>query len=174
MTFSVAEKFLPLIRQYMAASAAPLTVEATIPQTSEPAETGQLSFVDNVVDRATGMIQLKATFANRARRLWPGQFVNVTLTLTTRTGAIVVPSQAVQTSQTGQFVFAVKPDNTVESRPVTAGDSWQGLVVIEKGDLEAGQTVVTDGHLRLVPGSKVSIRNAAASQPAGTAEAGVQ
>ncbi len=132
---------------------------------------GRLSFVDNLVDRTTGMIQLKGTFANQSRRLWPGQFVNVTLTLTTRPGAILVPSQAVQTSQTGQFVFAVKPDNTVESRTVTAGDTWKGLVVIEKGDLKAGETVVTDGQLRLIPGSKVSIKNAAATQTAGLAEA---
>ncbi len=92
--------------------------------------------------------------------------MNVDLTLTTHDGAIVVPTQAVQTGQDGQFVFVVKPDQTVESRPVTPGDLWQGLTVIDKGDLRAGDKVVTDGQLRLVDGTKIVIKNAPQSQPA--------
>jgi multidrug efflux system membrane fusion protein len=168
VTFSVAEKYLPLIRQYMATNDKPLAVEAAIPQTSEPPERGELTFVDNQVDHTTGMIQLKGTFTNQDRRLWPGQFVKVGLTLTTRANAVVVPSQAIQTGQAGQFIFVVKPDNTVELRPVTPGDIWQELTVIEKGDIRPGETVVTDGQLRLVNGSKVSIKNPPASQPART------
>ena len=113
-----------------------------------------LTFIDNAVDSATGTVRLKATFENRDRLLWPGQFVNVVLTLATEPDLIVIPSQAVETGQQGQYVFVVKPDHTVESRPVavtrTAGDK----AIIESG-LQAGETVVTDGQLRLRPGSKV-------------------
>lgn len=165
VTFSMAEKYLPTIRQYMATNKQPLTVEAAIPQTNVPPEAGQLTFFDNQVDRTTGMIQLKATFPNKNRTLWPGQFVTAALTLTTRAGAVVVPSQAVQTGQAGQFLFVVKQDGTVESRPVTPGDIWKGLTVIEKGNLKPGETVVTNGQLRLKDGAKIIIKNPA-SQPA--------
>lgn len=171
VTFSVAEKYLPLVRQYMTGGSKPLAVEAAIPQTDLPAETGELAFVDNQIDRTTGMIGLKAVFANEHRRFWPGQFANVALTLTTRTGVIVVPSQAVQTGQAGQFVFVVKPDGSVESRPVTPGDIWKGLTVIQKGDLQAGETIVTDGQLRLKNGTKVAVKKAPGSQPAAEAVA---
>lgn len=162
--FSVAEKYLPQIRQYMAAGT-PLVVEATIPQTQIPPAQGVLTFIDNRVDRATGMIQMKGTFANEDRRLWPGQFVNVALTLTSRPDAVVVPSQAVQTGQDGSFVFVVNPDDTVSLRPVRAGETWNDLTVIEQGDLQAGQTVVTDGQLRLTDGVKVAVRTPT-TQPA--------
>jgi multidrug efflux system membrane fusion protein len=113
--------------------------------------------VDNTVDPATGTIKLKATFANPQRRLWPGQFVNVVLTLTEQPNAIAVPSPALQTGQTGAFVFVVKNDSTVESRTVTPGRTVQGLTIIDKG-LTPGEVVVTDGQLRLVPGAKVLIK----------------
>ena len=121
------------------------------------AEQGVLTFIDNTVDTTTGTILLKGTFANREKKLWPGQFVNVVLTLTTEPNAIVVPSQAIQTGQEGQYVFVVKQDLTVESRPVVAGRSVNNETVVQKG-LQADEKVVTDGQLRLYPGAKVEIK----------------
>jgi multidrug efflux system membrane fusion protein len=115
-----------------------------------------LTFIDNNVDTTTGTIQLKATFPNRDHALWPGEFVDVILTLTTQPDAIVVPSQAVQTGQEGQYVFVVKPDMTVESRPV-AVDRTQGAFSIVSRGLQPGETVVTDGQLRLVPGARITV-----------------
>jgi multidrug efflux system membrane fusion protein len=109
------------------------------------------------VDSNTGTIRLKGTFANRERKLWPGQFVNVVLTLTIEPNAIMVPTQAIQTGQEGQYVFVVKPDLTVESRPVVAGQTVDTNTVIQKG-LHADEKVVTDGQLRLYPGAKVEIK----------------
>lgn len=122
------------------------------------AETGELTFIDNSVDASTGAIKLKGTFPNRNRALWPGKFVRVTLRLGTVQNAVMVPTQAVQTGQDGAYVFVVKPDMTVESRPVTIGVRVQSDQVIEKG-LRPGETVVTEGHVRLVTGSHVSIKN---------------
>ena len=155
VTFAVSEQFLPEIQKYQPAG--PLSVTATIPPAEEASEQGTLSFVDNKVDSATGMILLKATFPNESRRLWPGQFVNAVLTLTVEPGAIVVPSQAVQMGQAGPFLYAVNADSTVENRPVTTGPTWNTLVVIERG-VDAGEQVVTDGQLRLVPGAKVTAK----------------
>jgi multidrug efflux system membrane fusion protein len=152
VSFSVPEQRLSAVRKYHAAHR--LTVEA-VPQdgTAEPSS-GALSFIGNAVDPATGTIQLKGTFPNADRRLWPGQFVNVVLTLTRRIGAVVVPAQAVQTGQQGQYVYVAGPDLTVEARPVTTGETFDGGTIVEKG-LQAGEKVVTDGQLRLVPGTKV-------------------
>jgi multidrug efflux system membrane fusion protein len=108
------------------------------------------------VDINTGTIRLKGTFANHQEKLWPGQFVNVVLTLTTEPNVIVVPSQAIQTGQESQYVFVVKQDLTVESRPVVAGRTVNGETVVQKG-LGADERVVTDGQLRLYPGAKVEI-----------------
>jgi multidrug efflux system membrane fusion protein len=152
VSFSVPEQFLAQVRKYRAAGR--LKVEA-VPQDGKTGPSvGSLSFIGNAVDPATGTIPLKGIFPNADRRLWPGQFVNVILTLTTRTGAVVVPSRAVQTGQNGQYVFVVRPDDTVEARPIAAGEVYAGETVIERG-LRAGERVVTDGQLRLVPGSKV-------------------
>ena len=153
--FAVPEQNLAGIKRHMAAGK--LSVDALIPDDARPAR-GALSFVDNTVDRATGTIRLRATFSNEDARLWPGQFVNVTLTLAEQANAIVTPSQAVQTGQAGQFVFVVKHDNTAEMRPVTVSRSADGLVIIEKG-LLPGETVVIDGQVSLVPNAKVSIKN---------------
>jgi multidrug efflux system membrane fusion protein len=161
VTFSVPEQYLPEIKKYMAGGT--LKVTAVIPNDERNPEEGLLSFVDNTVDTATGTIRLKGTFENRSRRLWPGQFVNVALTLTLQPNVILVPSQAVQTGQQGQYVFVVKPDHSVELRPVIVGRSLNQETVIVRG-LTAGETVVTDGQLRLVPGVKVEIRK----EPAGT------
>ncbi len=152
VTFSVPEKELAAIKKYLGGGN--LKVEAFIPNDTGRAEQGTLSFLDNAVDTATGTIKIKGTFANEGRRLWPGQFVNVVLTLTSIPDAVVVPTQALQTGQAGQFIFVVKPDRTVESRPVVTGEVLDGETVVSKG-VNPGETVVTDGQLSLVPGSRV-------------------
>ena len=150
--FSVPEQNLENIRKYM--STASLKVVATLPETTAPLAEGKVAFIDNSVDRTTGTIALKAEFANQQRTLWPGQFVNINLQLTTEKNATVVPTQAVQNGQQGPYVFVVKPDKSVEARNVDLGPSDKTEVVIRKG-VEAGETVVTDGQVRIVPGSKV-------------------
>jgi multidrug efflux system membrane fusion protein len=159
-SFAVPEQFLPEIKKSMGKGR--LKVAATIPDdASGPAE-GVLSFVDNMVDQSTGTIRLKAQFANSDRRLWPGQFVNVALTLSTYSNATVVPSQAIQTGQQGAYVFVINPDMTVQSRPVTVAQNLDGQAVIEKG-VSPGEQVVTDGQLRLIPGSRVQVKSAIAA-----------
>ena len=133
-----------------------LGVEAFLSAEDKNPVSGSLSFIDNAVDRATGTIMLKASFPNQDRRLWPGQFVNVVMTLALRKDATVVPSAAVQTGQQGQFVYVVKGD-TAELRPVIAGVEFEGLTVIEKGVVPDEQ-VVTDGQVRIIPGGKVAIK----------------
>jgi multidrug efflux system membrane fusion protein len=155
VSFAVPEQNLAEIRKYMAAEKVP--VEALIPGQETP-EVGELTFVNNTVDTATGTIQCKATFANPHKRLWPGLFVNVVVKLSTQPNAVLVPSQAVQTSQAGQIVFVVKPDQTVEVRHVEVGHAIDSEVIITKG-LKPGERVVTDGQLRLVPGAKVQIKS---------------
>jgi multidrug efflux system membrane fusion protein len=154
--FAVPQQYLPQIKTYMAGGQ--LKVEAIIPDSREKTETGALSFLDNKVNSQTGTVMLKGSFANTERRLWPGQFATVILTLTTRNDAVVVPSMAIQVGQEGKFVYVVKPDMTVESRPVVPGMSVGADVVIDKG-LAAGENVVTEGQLRLVPGAKVQVSN---------------
>jgi multidrug efflux system membrane fusion protein len=155
VAFSVPEQNLPEIKKYMAGRS--LRVEALPPNDTGGPEQGLLTFIDNAVDRTTGTILLKGTFANQDRRLWPGQFVNVVLTLTTQPNAIIVPSQAIQTGQEGQYVFVVKPDLTVEARPVNVNRTINNESIIEKG-LREGEIVVTDGQLRLVPGARVEVK----------------
>jgi multidrug efflux system membrane fusion protein len=135
----------------------PVTVQAQ--DGSGQVERGELTFIDNSVDTTTGTIRLKGTFQNTDRAMWPGQFLNVTLGLTTRRNSIVVPNQAVQTGQEGTFVYIVKPDQTVEFRPVAVGPRSGLDLVIEQG-LRAGEIVVTEGQLRLQPGSTVQVRGA--------------
>jgi multidrug efflux system membrane fusion protein len=155
VTFSVPEQYLPEIKRYM--SGGNVKVDAVIADDTHHPVEGVLTFVDNAVDSATGTIKLKATFANSERRLWPGQFVNVVTMLTTQPNAIVVPSQAIQTGQGGQYVFVIKGDLTAESRPVVLSRSLDGETALEKG-LQAGEKVVIDGQLRLVSGAKVEIK----------------
>jgi len=154
--FSVPEQHLADIKKYQ--TRGKLRVRAIIPQDEQRPAEGALTFVNNTVDAATGTILLKGTFANPDRRLWPGQFVNVVLTLTSRPKAVVVPNQAVQTGQTGQYVFVIKPDFSVGIVPVVSGTTFGGVTVIEKG-LEPGEKVVTDGQLMLFPGAKVQVKN---------------
>jgi multidrug efflux system membrane fusion protein len=118
-------------------------------------ETGHVSFIDNAVDNTTGTIKLKATFDNGDHQLWPGQFLTITLDLTTESNAIVVPAAAVQPSQSGQFVYVVKPDRSVEVRPVVILRQQGEQMVIAQG-LTPGEEVVTEGQLRLTPGAKIT------------------
>jgi len=156
VTFSVPEAQLASIKNYMAQGKLPVT--ATQQDDSSQKEVGFLSFIDNTVDPTTGTIKLKGTFQNTDRKLWPGQFVRVSLQLTTQPHAVIVPNQAVQTGQNGQFVYVVKTDKTVELRPVVTGARIDQDLVISRG-LEPGETIVTEGHLRLAPGSKVQTPN---------------
>ncbi len=170
VTFAVPESDLPAIKQHMAGSK--LEVIAAPQDNSSPAERGVLTFVDNTVDPSTGTIKLKGTFPNPDRKLWPGEFVSVTLRLAVQPNALVVPNQVVQTSQTGQYVYVVKDDRTVEMRPVVVGQRVNEDLVIRQG-LQAGETVVSEGQLRLAPGSRVSYREGRASaSPGSAAEAG--
>jgi multidrug efflux system membrane fusion protein len=156
VTFAVPESQLRPVKRYMELNK--LQVIA-IPQDDEGTrETGVLTFVDNNVDMTTGTIRLKGTFPNQDRKLWPGEFVRVTLRLTTKSNALIVPNQAVQTGQDGPFVFVVKADRTVESRPIATGARIDEDMVVERG-LEAGETVVTEGHLRLAPGTRIQLRD---------------
>jgi membrane fusion protein, multidrug efflux system len=154
--FSAPEQYLAEIRRFMAAGR--LKVSASVPNDPLHPEDGFVSFVNNTVDANTGTILLKGTFANAEKRLWPGQFVNVVLTLTSKRNAVVAPSQAVQTGQQGQYAFVVKDDRTVDLRPIVSGLTVGGETVIEKG-LQPGETVVTDGQLMLFPGARVEIKN---------------
>jgi membrane fusion protein, multidrug efflux system len=154
VSFAVPEQNLPAIKKYMAKGK--LKTQVVVPGEEDQLARGELTFLDNTVDTATGTILLKATFSNEDRQLWPGQFVNVMLTLTTEKGAVVIPSRAVQTGQQGPFVFVVKPDSTVEYRQVTAGRMFGNDIVITKG-VATGEKVVTDGHLRLAQGSPVKV-----------------
>jgi multidrug efflux system membrane fusion protein len=155
VSFNVPEQRLAEIKKYSAGER--LKVIASFPQSDGIPLQGELTFIDNSVDRTTGTIRLKATFANSDRRLWPGQFVNVTLNLTTRPNAIVAPSQAIQTGQQGQYVFVIRSDATVEMRPVAVSMTVGSESVIDKG-VAPGEQVVTDGQLRLIPGAKVEIK----------------
>lgn len=160
VTFSVPEQYLSEIKKYMAGSK--VKVEVYVTRDEDHPEEGVLTFIDNAVDMTTGTIKLKGTFANKEKRLWPGQFVNVILTLTTQPNAVVVPSQAIQTGQIGDYVFVIKRDLTVESRPVIIARTLDGETVVEKG-LQPGDKVVTDGQLRLIPGAKVEIKTSGKS-----------
>ena len=156
VTFAVPEQYLERIKRYRAAG--DLRVEATTQGPNDRTTPGELSFINNTVDATTGTIQLKATFPNADNALWPGQFVNVVLTLTTERAALVIPSRAIQPGQQGPFVFIVKPDLTVESRPVVVAFAEGSDSVIAKG-LTSGERVVTDGQLRLLPGVRVEIKS---------------
>jgi membrane fusion protein, multidrug efflux system len=162
--FAVPERYLSEIKKQMASHT--LAVAASYENLAGDPPRGQLVFVDNSVDPMTGTIQLKAVFSNENNVLWPGQFVKVNLTLSEIKDAIVAPAQALQTGQNGPFVYVVKPDETVEIRPVTATINAEGYIVIEKG-LNAGETVVTDGQLRLFPGAKVNVKSDAMSAVSG-------
>jgi multidrug efflux system membrane fusion protein len=162
--FSVPAQLLPQVTKR---NGNRITVTATLPQNAGAPEEGALTFVDNAVDTATSTILLKATFANRDDRLWPGQFVDIVVTLGEEPNRIVAPAPAVQTSQQGQYVFVVKDDQTVELRPVKVDRMDEAEAVIDKG-VSAGETVVTDGQIRLVPGARVEIKSGVGGAEKGT------
>jgi membrane fusion protein, multidrug efflux system len=153
--FSIPEASLADVRRNM--ETRQLEVDAAIPGSQDAGEHGVLSFVDNAVDRTTGTILLKGLFQNENRRLWPGQFVSASLTLNWIENALLVPSQAVQTGQQGPFVFVVGSDMKVTTRPIVAGAPFQKDILVREG-LSAGETVVTDGQLRLAAGAAVRIK----------------
>jgi multidrug efflux system membrane fusion protein len=148
----VPEQMLGEIRSYE--KARPLSVNAII--AADHHVTGALHFIDNSVDNTTGTIKLKAEFPNADRSLWPGQFVNVVMTLRTLKGVTVIPSEAVQSGQQGQFVYVVNADGTVANRIVQLGEEVDKRIVVESG-VNPGDTVVTDGQMRLIPGARVRV-----------------
>jgi membrane fusion protein, multidrug efflux system len=152
--FAVPEQYLSVVKKYMTGGR--LQIQST-PYGDTVPETGYLTFVDNNVDNTTGTIKLKGTFPNGDHRLWPGQFSTVSLRLAEEEKATVVPSQAVQTGASGDFIFVVKSDSTAESRPVKVARQIDGETVISSG-VAPGDTVVTDGQLRLIPGIKVQVK----------------
>lgn len=134
-----------------------LAVFATTQDSTEPPSVGVLAFIESTVDATTGTLRLRATFPNAERKMWPGQFVRVRMRLGMIEGAVVVPNQAVQTGQDGSFIYVVKEDRSVENRPVVVGVRSGTDLSITKG-LAAGETVVTEGQLRIAPGLKVNPR----------------
>jgi membrane fusion protein, multidrug efflux system len=157
VTFSVPEQNLADIKRHMVSGA--LKVQTSFSSDEGRPEQGTLAFIDNAVDRSTGTIKLKAEFANGQRRLWPGQFVNVALTLSTQGDAVVIPSEAIQVGPEGQHVFIVKPDKTVEVRAINVGRTSEGESIIAKG-LAAGEQVVREGQFLLGPGARIEIKDA--------------
>jgi membrane fusion protein, multidrug efflux system len=157
VSFGVPEAQLSELKRYM--SHGSLGVQAAPPNDQGAPSTGRITFIDNTVDPTTGTIKVKGTFPNADHRLWPGQFVNVTVRLTMEADATVVPAAAVQTGQQGSYVFVVKNDKTVDMRTVQVERVANSEAVIRDG-VTPGETIVTDGQLLLVPGSRISVKNA--------------
>lgn len=168
VTFTIPERNLAEVKQFQTKEGLPVEVSArgNSGQDSSPTAEGRLFFIDNTVDPATGTIRLKAEFPNKGRGLWPGEFVNVSMTLTMRAGAVVIPSQALQAGQQGQFVFVVRENSTVEARNVVVDFPLDGESVISEG-IAPGEIVVTDGQINLAPGRRVNMNPPAlqGSQP---------
>ena len=160
VSFSVPQQYLDDIQRYSDRHV--LDVRIRPANDSMETLTGQLTFLNNQVDTTTGTIQLKATFTNGDRKLWPGEFVAVSLVLDVEKDVLTIPAQAVMTGQAGTYVYVVNADRTAKTQDVTVGRAASDFVVIEKG-LAAGQLVVTDGQLRLVPGARVEIKTGAAT-----------
>lgn len=156
VAFSIPESRLAALRRARDAGQQLVATAAPADKSVQPS-TGRLTFVDNQVDAQTGTIKLRATFPNEDRRLWPGEFVQVRLTLAIERGALLIPSQAVQTGQQGSFVYIIKPDMTVAARPVTTERYGEEFHIVRDG-LTEGERVVSDGQLRLTPGIKVEIK----------------
>jgi len=155
VTFSVPESHLDAVRRYF--SAGQLKVLAYPKgQAANPA-VGRLTFIDNGVDTTTGTFKLKGTFQNQDRRLWPGEFVEVALELSTQKNATVVPTRAIQTGQQGEYVYVVGADSKAESRPVKTSGTYQNLTLVSDG-LKPGERVIVDGQLRVVPNAKVNVQ----------------
>ena len=153
VAFSIPEQYLSEVKKRMAKEA--LAVSVTIPEEKGPAIAGEVTFIDNQVDAQTGTIVLKARSDNEDERLTPGQFVTVSMTLDALENVLTVPTRAIQMNQNGSFVFVVKENKTVEIRPVDVGPQADDFTAVLKG-LKKGETIVTDGQLRLFPGAKVT------------------
>lgn len=162
VTFALPESNLTALRQ---GTANGMQVTAVAEEGGLP-QVGSLAFYENSVDVSTGTVRLRGTFSNGDKKLWPGQFVRVTLRLGDRPNAVLIPSQAVQSGQDGTFVYVVKPDNKVDVRPVTAAQRLGDETIVDQG-LEAGETVVTEGTMRLIPGSRVQMRDGRRPGPRG-------
>jgi multidrug efflux system membrane fusion protein len=167
VTFTVPEVSLSQVRQYVSQG---LKVLAFPKGQSSDAADGQLTFIDNGVDPTTGTVKLKGTFQNKDRKLWPGEFVDVNLNLTTQKNAIIIPTKAVQTGQQGDYVYVIKSDDTAEPRNVTTAGTYKDVTLIGKG-LSAGETVVVDGQLKVVPNGKVAVQSTVPSSVTKNAEA---
>ena len=162
--FTISQDKLADVQTQMRAGS--LKTEVRLPDTPENSVTGQLTFLNNAVENATGTVNLRATIPNEGHRFWPGRFVNIRLVLSTIHGAVLVPANAPQMSGKGSFVYVVKQDSTVEQRPVSLGQRQGDLIVVEKG-VEPGERVVTNGQLGVTPGGKVRV-----DQPANPPTAG--
>jgi membrane fusion protein, multidrug efflux system len=156
VSFTLAQENLHKIHEKQAL--APLKVQAIGADNATFLSEGKLSVIDNAIDQPTGTIRIKATFENTDERLWPGEFVNVRLFLNVRKGVPTVPQQTVQVGPNGQYVYVIKPDETVERRPVEVTSTQDGIVVIGKG-LAVGEKVVVDGQYRLTEGARVRVSN---------------
>jgi multidrug efflux system membrane fusion protein len=156
VSFSVPQVYLPMIQKYM--ELGKLYVDARVPAEGGAHERGELTFVDNNISTNSGTVRLKGTFENREGYLWPGQFVDVVLTLAVDKNKIVVPAQAVQAGQEGSYVFIIRTNDTIAIRPVTI-ERFAGKEAIIKSGINAGDTVVTDGHIRLYPEAKVKVKS---------------
>ena len=157
VTFAIPEAQLAPLKRYMQRGG--VAIDVAPPSDAAARSTGRVTFIDNAVDPTTGTIKVKGSFTNSNHVLWPGQFVNVVLTLSEDRNAIVAPTAAVQTGQDGPYVFVVKTDQSAELRPVHVGRAVGDETIVTDG-LQPDEVVVTDGHLRLTPGAKVTIRNA--------------
>ncbi len=155
VTFTVPEARLAEVRQFVAKGLKVLAYPKGQP--GNPVE-GLLTFIDNGVDPQTGTVKLKATFQNKDKRLWPGEFVNVVLNLSMVKNAITVPTKAIQSGQQGDYVFVVSKDGTADPRQVTTVGTYQNLTLV-KGGLSSGDTVIVDGQLRVAPNGKVTIQS---------------
>jgi membrane fusion protein, multidrug efflux system len=168
--FTITEADLPEVQRQLARG----TLQALVRIPADPpnrARDGKLTFVDNTVQNTTGTVNLRATIANSDHHFWPGQFVNVTLVLSTVKAAVLIPNQATQISQQGSYVFVVKPDGTAELRPITLGQRQGDDIVVTKG-VAAGEQVVVTGQLTVAPGAKVRVQAGPANGPASGASAG--
>jgi multidrug efflux system membrane fusion protein len=168
VSFAVPEQYLTALKRHMASGK--LLIDASFTADEGRPEQGRLEFIDNAVDRSTGTVRLKGVFSNGERRLWPGQFVNAALTLTTQGDAVVIPSESIQVGPEGQQVFVVTADKRVEQRLVTVGQTQQGESVITKG-LAAGEMVVREGQFLLGPDARVDIKDSAKTDEAAKGEA---
>jgi multidrug efflux system membrane fusion protein len=170
VTFSVPEANLFRVRQLFAARQQLKVLAYPKGQADRPVE-GRLTFIDNGVDTTTGMFKLKGTFENRDRRLWPGEFVDVALELSTQKNAVVVPTKAIQTGQQGEYVYVVGADSTAESRQVKTSGAYQNLTLVADG-LKAGEHVVVNGQMRVAPKAKVTVQRSLPATQTDTAATG--